>query len=886
MMPKFLSTLKGFEGYTAISENGKIKISYDAADIGEDEVLVKKSQHAFTGSEAYEDYLVEGWKPYMRLAPVNEELDTGEAYTTQQLTAKLTNSKTPWMPKFFVNPMQDMDYMIYEGLAKNTFVGPLINAYTRFIIGTGFRPELELIHPEDYSDDEKQKMIADNQDIIKSLNEIDRHFNTMSNGMLNTPLIDLVSMLVDSMFTFNRAALVFAYDTDNQVVVDGKKFKEIPTHLRYAHPRELGIIEVDPDTWDLKTVQWQYSMNQVEMKDMIYLWDPLIGAKYRDSMYYGGSVITPMADAARVIRQLVGDDFPAMARSTWAGMPIIVVKPKGQTVAEKENEFGGIVRKFVRGAPNILVYDPADVDVHQIDFTPKVEEFRKLLDSLHRLCVADVGMPQTLFFDETTSTRSCHTEDTLTLTEDGYKSFRDIDWRTEKIATYNPETKKTEYHYPTGISVYDYEGDMIHIKNRLVDVMVTPDHRMWASKRHEPKFQKWQKVKAKDLMEWNECNMLEYGIWEGEDVPEQYPLNLIFNKNRNANMAQATSVHVDTWLEFMGYYLSEGYRTKYRVELSQNKDSPTYEKMKACFNKMPYRSAETPIGTNASEFNIHSKEFATNFEDTGGRATTKRVPRWMLKLQPDKLQILFDAMMAGDGTVQKNGWKRYYTASYGLAQDVQEIANKMGYTAVIKDGETPEMKSKKYGKSASFYPTTYYVGISKHKKLMHRIKKPQITRVPYKGKVYCYEVPNHLFITQRNGKSIISHNTMLGKIQLAMSTVINPVRERIGRQFSPQWYDRWFRLVYKGDPRLKIFSIKMQFDDLHIEKWFDKIESVNMMDGRQRLKDNAYGDMAGVENYVAKVDPDAKVAPGGDTSLLQPTETPDGRQELREKEAA
>ena len=488
-----------------------------------------------------------------------------------------------------------------------------------------------------------------------------------------------------------------------------------------------------------------------------------------------------------------------------------------------------------------------------------------------------------MFFDETTSTRSCHTEDTLTLTESGYKSFRDIDWRTEKIATYNPETKNVEYHYPTGISVYDYEGDMIHIKNRLVDVMVTPDHRMWASKRHEPKSQKWQKIKAEDLTEWKECNMLEYGAWEGEDVPEQYPLNRIFNKNRNANMAQATSVHVDTWLEFMGYYLSEGHRTKYRVEMSQNKDSPIYEKMKACVNSMPYRSAETPIGTNASEFNIHSKEFATNFDDTGWLANTKRVPRWMLKLQPDKLQILFDAMMAGDGTIQKNGWKRYYTASYGLAQDVQEIANKMGYTAVIKDGETSEMKSKKYGKPASFYPTTYYVGISKHKKLMHRIKQNQITRVPYKGKVYCYEVPNHLFITQRNGKSIISHNTMLGKIQLAMSVVINPIREQIGRQFSPQWYDRWFRLVYKNDPRLKEYRIRTAFNDLHIEKWFDKVEAVNMVDGRKPLKDKEYGSLAGIDNYPSKIDEKGKLIPGGDPALVEQRDSQDKPLEVSKK---
>ena len=53
--------------------------------------------------------------------------------------------------------------------------------------------------------------------------------------------------------------------------------------------------------------------------------------------------------------------------------------------------------------------------------------------------------------------------------------------------------------------------------------------------------------------------------------------------------------------------------------------------------------------------------------------------------------------------------------------------------------------------------------------------------------------------------------TMIGKIQLATATTIQPLREWISRMISPMWYQRWFRLIYKDqDPDLlKKFRVKM-----------------------------------------------------------------------------
>ncbi len=104
----------------------------------------------------------------------------------------------------------------------------------------------------------------------------------------------------------------------------------------------------------------------------------------------------------------------------------------------------------------------------------------------------------------------------------------------------------------------------------------------------------------------------------------------------------------------------------------------------------------------------------------------------------------------------------------------------------------------------------------------------------------------------------------IGKIQLAISTVINPLREQFGRQICAQWHQRWFELIDKEKSELfKKFRIKMVWNDLHIEERFDKIEAVNELDARHPLSDDAYGELIGIDNYPNKVDKNSEVTPGG-----------------------
>ncbi|MCE2505903.1 MAG: hypothetical protein J4F36_05445 [Nitrosopumilaceae archaeon] len=247
--------------------------------------------------------------------------NSGAALTAAQVERKRENNSL--VANYFVNPMQDLDYIVIEAMLKNTFVGALMNAFTKFIVGTGFRPELELINPDQENDENNINELKKNQEVITNLREIDRQLDTNTPGYQDVSFVEKIAALIDTTNSFNRSSLMFTYE--KPVKINGKLYKQIPSGLKFAHARDLGIIEVS-DSWRLKAVQWRNAYYMVPSTDIIHLWNPLISAKYHNAWFYGGSMVLPMLDAARVIRKIIGVDFPAMAEATWAGMFILAVK--------------------------------------------------------------------------------------------------------------------------------------------------------------------------------------------------------------------------------------------------------------------------------------------------------------------------------------------------------------------------------------------------------------------------------------------------------------------------------------------------------------------------------------------------------------------------------
>lgn len=361
----------------------------------------RKVDPSTLGKHSYEADIIAGWQPHMQLSPVNE--NTGRALSAAEVKRRMGG--TGPLPMFFSNPMQDLDYLVIEAMTKNAFIGPLMNAFTRFIIGTGFRPELELIHGTGDAQADSEAVEA-GRPIIDALREIDRQIDMPDPARQDISFIEKMAAVIDTTNTFNRSMLVFGYEEGRAIEVMGRRWPQIPTVLKFAHARDIGIINVSPESWKLEAVQWRNSAEMIPADSCIYLWNPLITAKYHNAWFYGGSMILPMLDAARGLRRIIGVDFPNMAEATWAGMPILIMKPQGQTKGDKEQEYGEIASRFVRGGPNILLEDPQNVSYQQVDFAPRVGEFIQLCEFLIRYCAANLGLPQSMFFDEAASNRA------------------------------------------------------------------------------------------------------------------------------------------------------------------------------------------------------------------------------------------------------------------------------------------------------------------------------------------------------------------------------------------------------------------------------------------------------------------------------------------------
>ena len=72
----------------------------------------------------------------------------------------------------------------------------------------------------------------------------------------------------------------------------------------------------------------------------------------------------------------------------------------------------------------------------------------------------------------------CYDADTEVLTDVGWKKWPEVDG-SEMFATLNPDDDSLEYQRASEHFVGDYDGPMYRVRSEQVDLLVTPDHRMW-----------------------------------------------------------------------------------------------------------------------------------------------------------------------------------------------------------------------------------------------------------------------------------------------------------------------------------------------------------------------------------------------------------------------
>lgn len=364
---------------------------------------------------------------------------------------------------------------------------------------------------------------------------------------------------------------------------------------------------------------------------------------------------------------------------------------------------------------------------------------------------------------------NCYSDDTEILTENGWKRFYDLK-DNERVATLDPETDKMGYVLPTHYFKYRYKGRMFSIDGRRINLLVTPNHKLYVS---------WQ-GRRKGKFGW-----LPFRFLEAQDIGKSgVRLDRVnggfvstgttsgwclkFKRTAKWNCEALTSfelpaiefgrfkglrslktVKIKDWLRFFGIWIAEGSaslgsrRGEYIISITQNDD---YKRKKI---KKWVEEIEHQIGFSSwdESSNSHSKciKFKNkqiyNYLRQFGHSKDKFIPKEIKMLSPNLLEVLLKAMVLGDGYLDDHGGINYDTASKRLADDVQEMALKIGKAATIG-------RDKRTG--------VYKVRITEGDACATKISMKWVN---YEGDVYCVEVPFHLIYVRRNGRAFWCGNS-------------------------------------------------------------------------------------------------------------------------------
>lgn len=363
----------------------------------------------------------------------------------------------------------------------------------------------------------------------------------------------------------------------------------------------------------------------------------------------------------------------------------------------------------------------------------------------------------------------CHDEETRVLTDQGFKYFRDLTMN-DYVAQFNQETREMSFVHPSAITVKKVDEPLYYFKGKSVDMMLTADHRVltrrardgsWGIKTARAAAESRSDIELRGWVDWKGTERKTFtlpGVPSGPGYPG----------------SQDLEIPMDTWLEFLGYAISDGGLCKVWNKARDTRRGAAFritqrgkpgqewkiERIRECLKRSQLKFKEMSGPTEHDyRWDISGKQVWSWFErHVGATPPSKRLPREFLGLSKRQLRILFDALIFGDGTIDRrpNGTGgAFYSTSRQLCEDVQELAIRLGLRASV-GLHKPELVDENGYLHKTRYRVMWSQGRDYHLNVaaLRRIKK-----VPYQGRVYCCTVPTGLIITERNGKVSFQGNT-------------------------------------------------------------------------------------------------------------------------------
>ena len=443
-------------------------------------------------------------------------------------------------------------------------------------------------------------------------------------------------------------------------------------------------------------------------------------------------------------------------------LPIRVVKVGDADRPASNTDLSAIQQQLAQVAndPNLTLVTHHAFDYEWYGASGKVMPLSNEYELINKEMLQGLMLNEALLSGEMAG-YACHDDKTRVLTQNGFKNFDDLT-EEDKIACFNKETGGLEYHKPLAKHSYDFDGNLVHFQTDRIDIAVTPNHKMLFQSRYSDE---WQVGEASTV--GARSRFKKNVKWEGnKDYPKVIHIPAVGN-------SESDDIPLNDYLELAALYVTEGHiqhetrksRSTYQqpssVSISQSSKGKAWKTVLNLKDRTHLNMAHYPRDC-GDNFLIHRRSIACHFEKEFGHGSyNKRLPIWIKNLPAELLKKFLMDMINGDGCWNKrlhNDGSKYYcynTVSNQLKDDVVEIALKCGYYPKFVYRKRTNKGKPKNGWIVYFSDSDLQ---SDNIPLTSR-KYKEITKMPYKGKVWCLTVPTGFIITERNGRIAIQGNS-------------------------------------------------------------------------------------------------------------------------------
>jgi DNA-directed RNA polymerase II subunit RPB2 len=226
----------------------------------------------------------------------------------------------------------------------------------------------------------------------------------------------------------------------------------------------------------------------------------------------------------------------------------------------------------------------------------------------------------------------CYTEDHDILTSNGWIPINKLTLK-DKVATLANDNS-LEYNYPSELQEYNYSGNLYHVNTEKVDLLVTPNHRMYVS----------------------ELDNDNYSLIEAEKLHNRvlkYKKNIgVYNSKTDDKFhIPKTDIYldIDKWLLFVGILISNKHRGDSKFE-----------------NKL----IENYLNIQNFSYNRYILE---RYINELNEELDRRLPTWIWLLDTSNSKKIVLAILFGD--------EYFYAKSSELIDDFQRLCLHAGYSS-------------------------------------------------------------------------------------------------------------------------------------------------------------------------------------------------------------